>query len=156
MKKITPQTQYSAVSPKKRMVAGVLFFNDEEKVLLVKPNYKEGWGIPGGIIEREESPRDAAIREVHEELGLTVENPELVSVGYAPTTEAKSEALLFTFHGGILRDEQIKEIVLQEEELDDFDFFTEDEAVDRLTGVLRERFRDYLYAVRSKEVLYLE
>lgn len=59
--------------------AGLLifnFFNDELKVLLVHPGgpywanrKEEGWGIPKGRIEGDESPYDAAIRETQEELG---------------------------------------------------------------------------------------
>jgi ADP-ribose pyrophosphatase YjhB (NUDIX family) len=138
------------------MAAGVLFFDTHKKVLIVKPTYKKGWGIPGGVIDHEESPRDAAIREVREEIGLDINDPELVSVGYARSVGEKTEALHFTFYGGILRDGDIAQIVLQEEELEDFRFVTESEALTLLTGILRDRFHDYLKAVRTKEVLYVE
>jgi 8-oxo-dGTP pyrophosphatase MutT (NUDIX family) len=35
---------------------------------LLEPTYKEDWEIPGGIIEENESPREACKREVLEEL----------------------------------------------------------------------------------------
>jgi 8-oxo-dGTP diphosphatase len=59
--------------------AGVLFV-DGGRVLLVEPSYKQHWDIPGGIVEPGESPRDAAAREVKEELGLTVEPGRLLVV----------------------------------------------------------------------------
>lgn len=42
------------------------------RVLLVEPNYREGWALPGGTIESDdgESPRDGARRETAEEIGL--------------------------------------------------------------------------------------
>ena len=40
------------------------------RVLLVKPNYRAGWSLPGGILEEGEPPHVGCFREVEEELGL--------------------------------------------------------------------------------------
>ncbi len=56
--------------PKKRISAGCLFFDEHNRLLVVNPTYKETWEIPGGVVEQNESPRDAVIREVSEELGF--------------------------------------------------------------------------------------
>lgn len=42
------------------------------KIIVIKHPYINLWLPPGGHIEPGESPQDAAIREVHEEVGLTV------------------------------------------------------------------------------------
>ena len=34
--------------PRKRMGSGALFFNSKDEALIVKPNYKDHWEIPGG------------------------------------------------------------------------------------------------------------
>ena len=47
-----------------RVAAGVLIRDDAGRVLLVKPTYKDGWEIPGGYVEKGESPHAAATREV--------------------------------------------------------------------------------------------
>ncbi len=44
-----------------RVAAGVLFRDAAGRVLLVKPTYKDGWEIPGGYVERGESPHAAAV-----------------------------------------------------------------------------------------------
>ena len=48
--------------PKKRMAAGALIFNNQEEILFVKPGYKDHWSIPGGVIEKNESPKAACLR----------------------------------------------------------------------------------------------
>ncbi|WP_031160627.1 NUDIX hydrolase [Streptosporangium roseum] len=40
----------------------------EDRVLLVKPNYRPGWSFPYGVVEAGEAPHDGAVREVAEEL----------------------------------------------------------------------------------------
>ncbi|GAB4532071.1 MAG: hypothetical protein Tsb0014_16140 [Pleurocapsa sp.] len=54
--------EYLASLPKKIMGAGCLLFNTEGKILIVKPTYKDAWNLPGGVVEANESPRNACIR----------------------------------------------------------------------------------------------
>ncbi len=43
----------------------------EGKVILVRHSYVSGWYIPGGGRKADEDPRDAALRELREEIGMT-------------------------------------------------------------------------------------
>ena len=43
------------------------------RILLVRLAYRDGWGLPGGLIKRREDVADCARREVSEEVGLDVE-----------------------------------------------------------------------------------
>ena len=43
------------------------------KLLLVRTSYRRGYGLPGGGLQPSESAREAAVREVNEELGLAIE-----------------------------------------------------------------------------------
>lgn len=36
-------------------------------------DYKDGWEFPGGKIEENESPEDAIVREINEELAMTIQ-----------------------------------------------------------------------------------
>jgi 8-oxo-dGTP diphosphatase len=65
------------------MAAGLLLFDAAGRVLLVKPTYKDHWDVPGGVVESNESPRDAARRELGEELGLDREPGELLCVDWS-------------------------------------------------------------------------
>ncbi len=56
---------------------------DEDRVLLVKrghPPLAGEWSIPGGVLEVGELLREAAVREAHEETGLTVAPTEILGV----------------------------------------------------------------------------
>ncbi|HLW83807.1 MAG TPA: NUDIX hydrolase [Candidatus Sulfotelmatobacter sp.] len=56
---------------------------EDARVVLVKrahPPLQAQWSIPGGVLEVGELVREAAVREAHEETGLTVEAGELLGV----------------------------------------------------------------------------
>lgn len=58
-KKLLPEKEYLESLPKKRMGVGVLFFSGD-KILILKPTYKDYWLLPGGAIDLNESPREAS------------------------------------------------------------------------------------------------
>lgn len=64
-----------AASPKKDLpsFARVVIHNEKGELLLVKDK-KWGWNLPGGRIEKGETPAEAAKREVFEETNLVLEN----------------------------------------------------------------------------------
>jgi 8-oxo-dGTP pyrophosphatase MutT (NUDIX family) len=51
--------------------AHALAFTPERKVILVKLRYAHGWRLPGGGRSEDEDPRDAVLRELREEIGMT-------------------------------------------------------------------------------------
>ncbi|MCP2343431.1 NUDIX domain-containing protein [Actinomadura rupiterrae] len=104
-----------------RAAAGVLFFDQEGDVLLVAPSYKDYRDIPGGYIERGETPKQAAVREVQEELGITPTIGRLLIADWAPT-ETEGDKVLFVFDGGTLAPEQLNEIHLDPAELNAYEF----------------------------------
>jgi 8-oxo-dGTP pyrophosphatase MutT (NUDIX family) len=53
--------------------ASVLIFDEQHRLLIVRPHGSETWVSPGGAVDPGESPVDAAIREAHEETGLHIE-----------------------------------------------------------------------------------
>jgi 8-oxo-dGTP diphosphatase len=64
-------------------VAACVVFNENHEVLLVKRSVepKKGeWCLPGGFVELEEEPEQAALRELKEETGLKGRNIHLLTV----------------------------------------------------------------------------
>lgn len=55
-----------------------------DRLLLVRHTGDGQWGFIGGMVEPEEHPADAAVRETKEEAGLDVEIVELVTVAGGP------------------------------------------------------------------------
>jgi 8-oxo-dGTP diphosphatase len=59
----------------------------DDAVLLVRLNYgpRDGhWALPGGLVENDETPEEAAIRETKEETGFDVELDGLLTVWMRP------------------------------------------------------------------------
>ncbi len=83
--------------PRKAIGAGCLLFDNSGNLLIVKPTYKLTWQLPGGVVEASESPWQACVREVHEELGLHITLQRLLCVDYVilPTMAEKACSLSF-------------------------------------------------------------
>lgn len=156
MKKIIPPDEYYKGLPKKPMGAGVFLFDENNRLLIVKPNYKEGWSIPGGAVDANESPKEAAIRETKEEVGLEVNNLSLICVHYKRSEDARKESIRFIFYGGILSGDEIRKIVLEKDELDDFRFFEASGSSSLLGKNLQRRLPFCLEAIRNETTVYLE
>lgn len=133
-----------------RVAAGALFFDGTGQVLLVHPTYKDTWDIPGGYVERGESPAAACKRELEEELGLVREPVRMLSVDWAPS-EKEGDKLLFLFDCGSLADDE-ERIALDGEELDDWRWVP----ISELDSYVISRIARRVRAVASTGASYLE
>jgi 8-oxo-dGTP diphosphatase len=104
-----------------RAAAGVLFFDEQDRVMLVVPSYKDYRDIPGGYIHHGETPTQAAVRETREELGITPPIGRLLVTDWAPNHE-EGDKLLFIFDGGILSSKYRENIRLAPDELTAYAF----------------------------------
>lgn len=130
--------------PKKASASGVLFYNEAGELLVVKPNYKAGWGIPGGMLEEMEAPTLGAMREVQEELGLHKTAFTLLCVEYVQLENPTRDSFQFIFAGGVLTQDEINAIVLDANELDEFRFMKPEEAIPLLGKNVGPRVKNIL------------
>ncbi|MBO0777029.1 MAG: NUDIX hydrolase [Actinobacteria bacterium] len=99
--------------------AGALVTDPGGDVLLVKPNYRDRWSLPGGILEHGEPPHLGCAREVAEELGTELTPGDLLVVDWSPPEGPRPRAFVyFVFDCGVLAD--TRDIRLQAAELDAF------------------------------------
>ncbi|MER6737780.1 NUDIX hydrolase [Streptomyces puniciscabiei] len=139
------------------LAAGVLLFDEQDRVLLVDPTYKPGWEFPGGVVERGEAPARAGMREVAEETGIRLrEVPRLLVVDWERPVPPGFGGLRLLFDGGRLESGEASRVLLPGPELRGWRFATEQEAAGMLPPVRYERLRWALRARERGTALYLE
>ncbi|HET6359343.1 NUDIX domain-containing protein [Streptomyces sp.] len=139
------------------LAAGVLLFDEEDRVLLVDPTYKPGWEFPGGVVERGEPPARAGMREVTEELGIELaEVPRLLVVDWEAPRPPGFGGLRLLYDGGRLDSGEAGRVLLPGSELRGWRFVAEEEAAELLPPTRYERLRWALRARERGSALYLE
>jgi 8-oxo-dGTP diphosphatase len=137
------------------VAAGVLFFDEAGRIMLVQPTYKDHWDIPGGYLETGETPAQAAAREVREELDVEAAVGPLLVADWAPHPN-EGDKLLFVFDGGTLTPDQLDGIRLQADELASYAFRDPAEAATLLIPRLGRRITAAIDAHHAGRTTYLE
>ncbi|MFF9511199.1 NUDIX domain-containing protein [Streptomyces sp. NPDC014724] len=146
----TDYATYIAGLPRVLAAAATVFRDARGLVLLVEPNYREGWALPGGTVESEtgESPRQAAHRETVEEIGLDLKPGRLLAIDWARGPERPPIAA-YLYDGGVLDEAALKAIRLQEEELLSWELVERDDLGRYLRDGLAMRLRAALDVLDS-------
>ncbi|MEM7112904.1 MAG: NUDIX hydrolase [Chloroflexota bacterium] len=154
---MSERKRFQQTLPRKRMAAGCLLFDENGRFLIVQPRYRDdGWLIPGGIVEANESPRTTCLREMREEIGFTWPLKRLLCVDYCAENDERTEALNFIFLAEPLSAAAIGQIQLQSEELAAYCFVVPEEATDWLVPPLARRVQACLPYVGGETAVYLE
>jgi 8-oxo-dGTP diphosphatase len=124
-----PEQDWHASLPGVIASAAGLIGDGAGRTLVVKPNYRDHWTLPGGVCELGESPQDGCAREVEEEIGLALRVGQLLAVDWRPAPDGYGPrarpSLHFIFDCGVLP--SLSGVRLQAEELDDCRFAPESE-----------------------------
>ncbi len=144
----------SYVLPRVPASAGALVWDDDDRLLVLKPTYKSGWTVPGGQMEADgETPWEACRREVREETALVVERGRLVCVDFLRPRPSRAGGLRFLFDCGRIDRATAAGIVLAEDEIGEHRWATPAEADDLLSGPVGRRVR---HSIRRTSTIYLE
>jgi len=134
--------------------AGALLYDDDGRILVLKPTYKSGWTVPGGQMEADgESPWEACRREVAEETGLVVDTGRLVCVDFLPLRAGRAGGLRFLFDCGVVPAADRDRVVLQVAEIEEHRWLDRDGALALLSGPVGRRVAQGLGAGHTR---YLE
>lgn len=120
--------------------AGALISDRKGRLLILKPTYKSGWTIPGGVMEADgETPWEACRREVREECGLDVRTGRLVCVDFRRPRPGRPGGMRFLFDCGAFGEAALADIVLQAEEISQYRLAKLPRALKLLRGPIRRR-----------------
>ena len=140
--------------PKIPVSAGALIFDPAGRLLILKPTYKTGWTIPGGVMEADgETPWDACRREVREECGIEVRAGRLACTDFRPARPGRPGGIRYLFDCGPADDAALAAIALQPEEVAEYRLASLDTALTLLRPAIRRRVRA---ATRRRRFVYLE
>jgi 8-oxo-dGTP diphosphatase len=134
--------------------AGALIFDGAGRLLIVKPTYKSGWTIPGGVMEADgETPWEACQREVAEECGLAVAAGRLACMDFRRPRPGSPGGIRYLFDCGTFSDASLARIVVQPEEISEYQLAELSTALTLLRKPIRRRVRA---ATRGRRTCYLE
>ena len=134
--------------------AGALVFDRSGRLLILKPTYKSGWTIPGGVMEADgESPWEACRREVLEETGIEVSRGRLAAMDFRRPRPGRPGGIRFLFDCGKVGNKALTALTLQPEEISEARFVPLADALELLRGPIRRRVRA---ATERRRMVYLE
>ncbi|MER8185775.1 NUDIX hydrolase [Kitasatospora sp. NPDC094015] len=136
---------YLATRARIRAKARMLFTDPDGRVLLVRlhprpHDRRPYWVLPGGGIEADrELPRQAARREIREELGWECEPGRLLVLDWLPGRPGSRAQLVHVFDGGTVTAERLATARLPEDEVAEARLVTPEQARELLSAPARAR-----------------
>ncbi len=120
--------------------AGALVFDRTGRLLILKPTYKSGWTIPGGVMEADgETPWEACQREVREECGIDLRSGRLACMDFRRPGRKRHGGIRYLFDCGQVSEEVLTAITLQPEEISEYRLAVLPGALDLLRPPIRRR-----------------
>ena len=143
--------EFIATLPTRRLASAAIIRDEKSRVLVVEPNYKDGWTLPGGTVEAGEDPRTGCFREVVEEVGLHLPEGRLLAVSHGVSMGMWGDSVSFLYDGGTIPSDT--PITVQEEELLSYRFIAPEELETVMSSGMAEHIRAAIEALESGTVV---
>ena len=127
----------------KFLIGMVYFVENNGQLLLVKHSYQDKWGLPGGWVNKNESFKQSAQRELREELGIGLTNIEVLEVHKIPNSRVVDIAIR-----GELKN---RDITLRDGEVAEYRFFSKDALPDDILYTHKPYIKRYLLSDGNRE-----
>ncbi|MGW1976539.1 NUDIX domain-containing protein [Streptomyces sp. NPDC001889] len=145
----------NARQARKRSCADAVIRDPDGRVLLVDPDYKNGWDLPGGMAEANEPPTETVRRELREELALDLPVQRLLVIDWVAPHGPWDDLIAFVFDAGTLTAAQAAAVRPRDEELNACAFLPPDQALPLLPDAQRRRLEQALAALTTGRTAYL-
>jgi ADP-ribose pyrophosphatase YjhB (NUDIX family) len=126
------------------------------RVLICQLTYKRDWDLPGGVVEVGESPRDAAGREISEELNLSIPAGDLLLTDWLPPWSGWDDAICLVFDGGVHDAGIVDAIEKQTREIRHAEFASMDQVRERCADFTARRIASALANLGAAGPAYVE
>src|SRR5437016_10713644 len=75
------------------VTTAAFIFDDDGRILLLEHVFRpdSGWGVPGGFLSKAEQPEAGLRRELREEIGIEIEDVEILFARTLPRPRQRSE-----------------------------------------------------------------
>jgi 8-oxo-dGTP pyrophosphatase MutT (NUDIX family) len=146
----------NARQARKRVAADVLIRDEAGRVLIVDPTYKEGWDLPGGMIESNEAPRAGLARELAEELGISRDIGRPLVVEWVGAHGPWDDQIVFVFDGGIMTDSDLAAVRISDPEIATSRFTNVDDARAMMRDHIGRRLLSAVRALDNDQLDYAE
>lgn len=146
----------NTLMPRKRLIAHALLLDVHGRVALCETSFKPDWELPGGIVEPGESPVAGAVREMREEMGVTLALDRVLVLDWLRPYLGWDDALEVVFGAPALSPGQVAAIVPDGREILGVHWLEPDRAFERLAPFAVGRLRAALAAHADGVTRYLE
>jgi 8-oxo-dGTP pyrophosphatase MutT (NUDIX family) len=150
------QALLNSVLPRKRGIGQMLIRDTDGRVLLCQLTYKPDWDLPGGVIEVNESPAEAVMREVEEELSLQVPTGRLLLTDWLPPWGGWDDAICLVFDGGEHSATLVDQVIPQAREIASVAFVHPDDLDEVCADFTARRIRSALARIDGNGPGYTE
>jgi len=142
-----------------RVAVAVLFLDETDRVLLVRPAGKPIWNIPSRYLRPHEAPAEVSVLIATEQLGITPVIGRMLVVDWSPDPDdgfPEAEKILFVFDGSRLTPETVARITPDPATVAEHGFHAPELITDLLVPRLAWRITAALSARAGGQNRYLE